>query len=154
LAVGFAGRMNGDSYRVLAAYDNTVIWTNGMVAGTNQAGQFLDLILNGPVEFQANQPIQVAHLANGYQFDDATYGDPCEILLPPTSHWLLTNTVFTLPNDNTNGDFAENYLNLIVAQSAITNTLVDGSHIATTNFVAIGSSGYYGAQIPVKYCVH
>ena len=53
-----------------------------------------------------------------------------------------------------NGDFDENLLNLIVAESAITNTLVDGSHIATTNFVAIGSSGYYGAQISVTNGVH
>jgi hypothetical protein len=111
------------------------------------------------VEFQANQPIQVAHLANGYEFDSPpfNYGDPCEILLPPTGHYLMTNIVYTLTNDvpdHVTGDFAENYLNLIVAESAITNTLVDGSHIATTNFVAIGSSGYYGAQIPVTSGVH
>jgi hypothetical protein len=135
--------------------------TNEIITTNLDAGRFVDLFLDGPVEFQANQPIQVAHLANGTDFDGATNvagepneGDPCEVLLPLTGHWLLTNTVFTLPNDNTNGDFDENFLNLIVAQSAITNTLVDGSHIATTNFVAIGSSGYYGAQIPVTNGVH
>ena len=178
LAVGFAGRMNGDSYRVLAAYDNTTVtitgrvvtlvdyvdpgpasvtMTNEIITTNLDAGRFADLIVDGPVEFQANQPIQVAHLANGSNFDHGAEpfeGDPCEILLPPTGHWLLTNTVFTLPNDNTNGDFDENFLNLIVAESAITNTLVDGSHIATTNFVAIGSSGYYGAQISVTNGVH
>jgi hypothetical protein len=78
--------------------------------------------------------------------------DPCEILLPPTGHYLETNTVFTLTNDmpyQVTGDFAENYLNLIVAQSATNNTFVDGSLVAATNFVAIGSSGYYGAQITI-----
>jgi hypothetical protein len=45
-------------------------------------------------------------------------------------------------------------LNIIAAQSAITNTVVDGSHIAATNFVAIGTSGYYGAQITVTNGVH
>ena len=50
--------------------------------------------------------------------------NPCEILLPPTGHYLLTNTIVTLPNDHITGDFDENFLNLIVAQSAITNTLV------------------------------
>jgi hypothetical protein len=176
LAVGFAGRTNGDSYRVLAAYDNTTVtitgrvvtvtsWgppatvtmTNEIITTNLDAGRFVDLFLDGPVEFQASQPIQVAHLANGSNFDHGAEpfeGDPCEILLPPTGHWLLTNTVFALSNDNTNGDFDENFLNLIVVQSAITNTLVDGSHIAPTNFVAIGSSGYYGAQIPVANGVH
>jgi IgGFc binding protein len=47
------------------------------------------------------------------------------------------------------GDFDENYINLIVAQSATNSTLLDGSLVAVTNFVAIGSSGYYGAQLSV-----
>ena len=38
-------------------------------------------------------------------------------------------------------------LNLIVAQSATNSTWVDGSLVATTNYVAIGTSGYYGAQL-------
>jgi len=38
-------------------------------------------------------------------------------------------------------------LNIIVVQSAITNTFVDGLTVSATNFVAIGTSGYWGAQI-------
>ena len=53
----------------------------------------------------------------------------------------MTNTVAT-----PSAGFDENYLNLIVTQSGITNTLVDGSSISATNFVPIGGSGYYGAQ--------
>jgi hypothetical protein len=156
LGLSFAGRKNGDSYRVLAAYSNTVVTittTNGVMVVTNQAGQFCDIILDGPVAFQANQPIQVAQFANGSLFDSAYYGDPCEILLPPAGHYLLTNIVFTLSNDwfsgDFDGDFEENYLNLIVTQSATNSTWVDGLAVAATNFVAIGSSGYYGAQITV-----
>jgi hypothetical protein len=175
LSMGFAGRGNGDSYRILAAYDNTMVtitgsvvtvldaW-DGIITNSNEAvmtnlnaGQFCDIIVEGPVQFQATQPVQVAHFANGSSFDDGVwfsdveepYGGPSEILLPPTGHYLKTNTVVTLPNDDVTGDFPENYLNIIVPQSAITNTLVDGSHIATTNFVVIGTSGYYGAQITV-----
>ena len=47
------------------------------------------------------------------------------------------------------GDFAENYLNLIVPQSATNSTWVDGSLVAATNYVAIGTSGYYGARLTV-----
>jgi hypothetical protein len=151
LALSFAGRQYGDTYRVLAAYSNTVVLVNGVVAGTIQAGEYLDFILDGPVEFQASQPIQVAHFANGLYFDGE--GDPCEILLPPAGHYLLTNIVFTLPGDWNTGDFATNYLNIIVPQLAITNTLVDGSTVDATNFVPIGTSGYYGAQISVTNAV-
>ncbi len=125
-----------------------MVLTNGVVAGTNQAGQFLDLIIDGPVEFHGSQPIQVAQFANGTTFDGLP-GDPCEILLPSTGHYLETNIVVGLPDDGYYGGFYENYLNIIVAQSAITNTLVNGAPVAATNFVAIGSSGYYGAQLTV-----
>ena len=40
-------------------------------------------------------------------------------------------------------------MNIIVPQSATNSTWVDGSLIAATNYVPIGTSGYYGAQITV-----
>jgi hypothetical protein len=63
-------------------------------------------------------------------------------LLPPTGHYLETNTIFSLT-----GDFYENYANIIVPQSATNSTTLDGSLLAATNFVAIGGSGYYGARL-------
>jgi hypothetical protein len=39
--------------------------------------------------------------------------------------------------DYITGDFAVNGLNIIVPQSAISRTLVDGSTVGATNFVAI-----------------
>ena len=176
VAVSFAGRKNGDSYRILAAYSNTAItitggvvtitnenypgpWlvtiSNETVTVTNHAGQFFDIIVDGPAWFQANQPIQVAQFANGDNSDNpypgtGGEGDPCEILLPPTGHYLKTNIVFSPTGFDYNAiayDFNENFLNIIVAQSATNSTYVDGSLIASTNFMAIANSGYYGAQI-------
>jgi len=126
----------------------TVTTSNEVVVVTNQAGQFYDIILDGPVEFQASKPIQVAQFANGCFFDGG-FGDPCEILVPPTGRYLQTNTVFSLPDDHATGVFPENYLNIIVPQSATNSTWVDGSLVAPANYVAIGTSGYYGAQLSV-----
>jgi hypothetical protein len=167
VSLSFTGRLNGDTYRVLAAYSNTVVTITGtvvtitnepinppwQVTKTNETltigltnGVPFDIILDGPVVFQATKPIQVAHFSNGGYFDqtDSTSerGDPCEILLPPAGHYLMANIV------NITGDFDHNYLNLIVPQSATNSTYVDGSLVAAANFVAIGTSGYYGAQIP------
>ena len=61
----------------------------------------------------------------------------------------MTNTIVTPA-----AVFDENYLNLIVAQSATNSTLVDGAFVAVTNFVAIGSSGYYGARLSVTNGMH
>jgi hypothetical protein len=177
LALSFAGRTNGDNFRVLAAYDNTMVTMTGQVVTitavgvfprpvtkTNEtvvtnlmAGQFYDIIVEGPVEFQASQPIQVAHFANGYQFDEPPNfdGDPCEILLLPAGHYLQTNVVYTpFYNTNSTGDFDENFLNLIVSQAATNNTFVDAVSVVATNFVPIGSSGYYGARLAVTNGTH
>ena len=170
VAMSFAGRTNGDSYRILAAYSNTVITVTGVVVTvtdwgspvtvtktnetltvTNQAGQSFDIIVDGPVQFQSTKPIQVAQFGNGYQFDNPPNfdGDPCEILLPPTGRYLATSIVATPPNDDMTGDFDENFLNLMVPQSATNSTWVDGTLVSVTNYIAIGTSGYYGAQITI-----
>jgi hypothetical protein len=41
-------------------------------------------------------------------------------------------------------------LTLIVSQSATNSTWVDGSLVAATNYVTIGTSGYYGAQLTMS----
>jgi len=155
LALSFAGRLYGDTYRVLAPYSNTVVTistNSGVMVLTNDTWQSYEIIVDGPVEFEANQPIQVAQFANGTDFDGAVpgiVGDPCEILLPPTGHYLETNIVVSLPSQWPDGDFGQSYLNLIVVQSATNSTWVDGSLVAAGDYVAIGTSGYYGAQVPL-----
>jgi len=181
LALSFAGRINGASYRVLAAYSNTVVtitgtvvtpialgvydppWivteSNEVVVTNLEVGQFCDIIVDGPVIFQASQPVQVAQFANGslsdHAYDSDYEGDPCDILLLPAGHYFTTNMVFVpFYNTNSTGDFVENYLNIIVAQSAITNTFVDTNLVTASYFKAIGASGYYGAQLPVTAGTH
>ena len=150
LALSF-GRPAGDSFRVLAAKDSTSVSINGVFAANLDAGEFFETILAGPVEFLANNPIQVAQFALGadYHHYDDGFGDPCEILLPPTGHYLTSYTIASGTNDGVTGAFDFNYLNLIVAQSAISNTFVDGTNVASTNFVIIGASGYAAARISV-----
>jgi len=66
----------------------------------------------------------------------------------------MTNIVFSLPNDFRTGDFDTNYLNIIVTGSAVSNTLVDAVPVAASNFMAIGTSGYYAAQLTVANGTH
>ena len=154
------GRPGGDSYRVLSATNAAVVitTTNGALTTNLVGGQPYDIILDGPVEFQANNPIQVAQFALGGSTDTNNYypqgfGDPCEILLPPTGHYLTSYTVAIGTNDGVTGDFNTNFLNLIVPQSAILATVMDGASITNfvslANFEQVGSSGYSAARIPV-----
>jgi hypothetical protein len=115
-----------------------------LVATNMQAGIPYDYTIDGGVQFTATEPIQVAHFANGRDWDNATFGDPCEIIVPPANHFLETNIITTPP-----GSFSSNYMTIIVLQSAISNTLVDSSHLSASNFVQIGTTGYYGLRYTV-----
>jgi len=96
LALSFAGRNGGDSYRVLVASNGTIVSITGNVlTSTNEmtspytvttsnktvtvtitnAGQFYDIGVDGPVQFHATKPIQVAQFANGAYFDFLPNGE-------------------------------------------------------------------------------
>ena len=164
-AFGFplAGRANGDTYRVLAAEDNTDISINGVLVTTLNQGQFYETIINGAADFQGSKPIQVAQFSNGGFFDEQFgvedpndpgkpgLGDPFEMLLPPAGHYLTSYTVLT-PTGFYSG-FITNYLNLIVQRSDTNNVLVDGQP-PNVPFRPIASSGYYGAQVGVLPGAH
>ncbi len=158
VAMSFAGRTNIDLYRVLTAESNMVaiISANGTVVTNLAAGSNYEAELQGPVQFQSTKPIQVAQFANGNFFDYtvAEEGDPCETLLPPTGYYSTSYAIYSPPNDNVTGDFNENFVNIIVPQSATNVTLMDGVLVTATNFVPILNSGYYSAQISVTNGVH
>ena len=67
---------------------------------------------------------------------------------------MKSYTVYTSTNDYFTGDFDENYLNIIVPQSATNATFMDGSPVSATNFVPIAASGYYGVQLGATNGVH
>jgi hypothetical protein len=155
------GRPGGDDYRILSVTNTTVIitTTNGVVTNALQAGQPYDAILDGPVEFQADNPIQVAQISQGAVTDTNgpginPVGDPCEILLPPTGHYLTAYTV-AVPyySDKFTQPF-ENFVNLVVPQSAISTALLDTTNISADNFLPIGKSGYSAARLPVTPGTH
>ena len=108
------------------------------------------------MEFQANNPIQVAQFAREAEDTDNDTQRRWALArycCRPTGHYLTSYTVAIGTNDGVTGDFDTNFLNLIVPQSAILTTMMDGASI--TNFVAlasfeqVGSSGYSAARIPV-----
>ena len=131
-----------DDYRILAAQDNTTVKVNGAPLATLQSGQFYDMEISGPAEFVANNPIQVAHFANGNVFDQAGDGNPFEIMLPATGHYMNYYTL-AVPNNTAMYRFC---INILVDKSAIGSNFVDGVAVPASSFVPIGSGNYYGAQ--------
>jgi RHS repeat-associated protein len=144
-----ATRHNGDTFRFLAARDGTTVRVNGQVVATLNRGQLHEMLLDGPSEIAADQPILVAQYANSTEFDNVT-GDPFMMLIPPAEQFQAAYTVTT----PTSGFPDINYLNVIAPSEAIGSILLDGAAIPADRFVTIGTGKFAGVQVPVAVGTH
>jgi hypothetical protein len=137
-------RLNGDTFRLLAAEDGTSISLNGSVVATLNRGQFHERIVNGPALITATKPILVAQYSNGSSFDGVT-SDPFMMLIPPYEQFL-TGYIISAPQQG----FSLNFINVVAPAQAVGSVRLDGQLISASAFTPIGSSGFSGAQLAVS----
>jgi hypothetical protein len=148
-AVPLATRSNGDTFRILAAQDDTEVWVNGTAVPVSLGrGAFYETVLTTRSYITATKPVLVAQYSNGRTFDSTT-SYPFMMLIPPYEQTQGEYVVNAL-----NGMFAHNYLNVVTPSDATASVLLDGNPITATLFQAIGSSGFSGAQVPVAAGTH
>ncbi len=167
LPVGHAGRefvtvplatRSGDTFRFLAVRNDTTVCVNGTEVVTNlDRGQTYQLIIDGPARITSDEPILVTQYANSSDYDDVIEADPFMVVVAPLEMFTDVHD-FCVPG-NTN--FTSHYINVVVGgfQTEGGGTepggvLLDGVGISPGLFEEIGSSGYYGAQVPVSPGVH
>lgn len=143
-----ATRLRGDTFRFLASTDETVVSVNGAVVATLNRGQLFEQIITEPAQITATQPILVAQYSNSSSYDGVT-SDPFMMLIPPFEQFLGAYTVTTPASG-----FAINYVNVVAPNGAVGVITLDGSPIPSSSFVAIGSSGFSGAQVAVSLGSH
>lgn len=143
-----ATRTRGDTFRILASADNTEVTINGAVVARLNKGQKHEQIITGAATISSTNPVLVAQYSNGTQYDGVT-SDPFMMLIPPYEQFLASYTVTTPATG-----FSGNYINLVAPDAVVGNISLDGSLIAAGNFVAIGTSGFSGTQIPVSLGSH
>jgi RHS repeat-associated protein len=143
-----ATRRNGDTFRLLAAQDNTSIAINGTVLTTLNRGKFYERIINGPAVIDSDKPILVAQYSNSTTFDGIT-SDPFMMLIPPFEQFG-GNYTLTTPSSG----FDINYINIVAPSTAVGAITLDGVAIPSASFVSIGGSGFSGAQVPVSVGSH
>ncbi len=108
----------------------------------------------------ADKPILVAHYAHGNSYDlvpnDATvsgYGDPTMMLVVPHEQFLNSYTLRTTPPPPgipARSAFNENWVNILAPSAAVGSITVDGQAIPASAFVAVGTSGFSGAQVRLE----
>ncbi len=143
-----ATRTKGDTFRYLASVDDTMVRVNGQLVATLDRGQFFEQILTGPSVIDSDKPILVAQYSNGSQFDGVT-SDPFMMLIPPYEQFLSSYTVSTPATG-----FERNFINLIVPAQAVGLVELDGLAVPADQYLAIGTSGFFGIQLPVELGSH
>ncbi len=147
--VPIATRTKGDFFRFIAAADDTVIYLDGNLAHTLDAGQYVERILKTRTEIIATKPIMVAQYATSVRFDPSSDSDPFLMIIPPYSQFLNHYTISTPVSG-----FSINYANVVAPTASLNSITLDGAPIPTTGFLPIGVSGFSGAQIPLSIGAH
>jgi protocatechuate 3,4-dioxygenase beta subunit len=144
VAVPIATRLNGDTFRFVAAVNGTTVSVNGTSVATLNRGDVHEQVVSEAAVIESSQPILVGQYSNGREFD-AVLADPFMMLIPPTEQLLAEYTITTPPASTGFG----NFLNVVARTSSAGSILVDGVAIPAAAFSPIGASGYSGAQVPV-----
>lgn len=162
VTVPLATRPNGDIFRFVASLDDTHIAINGTQAVTLNRGQIHERLITSAAQILADKPILVVQYATGSSYGSTlsspTHPDPADpfmMVITPytrfTNHYIVTNPQAI---NLSFGGLHTHFLNIAAPVAAVGNISLDGVLIPATSFTAIGSSGYFGAQIQVAPGTH
>lgn len=145
------GRENGDSFRMLASQNGTVLKINGFKVTTLNFGDYYETVLKNSVQITSTNPILVMQYSNGNDYDPniASNGDPFMMLIPPTEQFMPFYT-FSTPGSG----FPTNYVSITIPSSGISSLWLDGKQINSTLFKQISNTDYYGAGIYIEIGSH
>src|SRR5690606_28030481 len=120
----------GDTFRVLASEDNTLVTVNGAIVAILDRGEVHEQIIEVQSMITANRPVLVAQFSNGQDYDttenDKTKGDPFMALLPPAEQYLDQYTITTPANG-----YSVNYVNLVTSTVSVGQIRLNGETIPT-----------------------
>jgi hypothetical protein len=136
-----ATRTGGDTFRALAAFDNTEIFLDGVSVGIVNRGQFLQGPIAAGAHLNSTRPILVTQYANSGDYDGNTNADPFMLTVQAVRHYASSYRICTPTND-----FPTNFVNLIALSGFIGGIQIDGVPIPGP-FTAIGPSGYSYARV-------
>jgi hypothetical protein len=152
LTVPLATRTMGDTFRILADQDGTLVQLAGESpeSFTLNAGEFAQRILTGSYSISADLPILVAQYSNGTEWDDVT-SDPFMMLIPSAGQFIRSYT-FATPGTG----FPTNFANIVAltTDASAGSVILDGAPVPAEAFTALAGSLYSAAQLPIAIGSH
>lgn len=115
----------GDTYRILAAENNTTVRINGGPGIRLDAGGFMDTLLLQASTFNSDRPISIAQFSNGSDFDNVFESDAFMLMLNPVD---FVRRDALLPMFQVTS-IRQHYINLVAYTADISSVQFDGTPI-------------------------
>ena len=141
----FATRSGGDTFRLLAAQNNTLTAINGVLQPAMNLGEIREFNLAVRSRIVSNKPILVTQYANSGDFDGNQNADPFMVTVPATRHYANAYRICTPTND-----FPTNFVSLVAPTLNAGSIALDGVAVGAGAFSVISGTSYSAAQVPVS----
>ncbi|MBC8144504.1 MAG: IgGFc-binding protein, partial [bacterium] len=136
---GVAPSPNYSVYRIIASVDGTTVYRDGVSLGVINRGQFFERIdADTNHVFVGTKPILVAQYMTSYFTANTRHGDPSMCYITPVEQYGNAHTFSTVGGDQ----FTEDYVTIIAKSTDAGSLTLDGVAIASTEYKAIGTTGY------------
>ncbi|MBM3845920.1 MAG: hypothetical protein FJ405_06505, partial [Verrucomicrobia bacterium] len=144
-----AGRLGGDTFRVMASADSTRVRINGTQVAVLNRGQNHQQVIAGGAVITADKPVSVTQYANSSDFDGVENADPFMVNVIPSPRYTFQHRICTGPPR-----FRDHWLNIVVPETARGIARIDGVPIPFAEFQRIGTSSFYGVSKRVSQGFH
>ena len=149
----YVGKLFGrtkSTIRVVAAENDTKIFSNGQLVSLLNAGEYYeDGNVRENTQITGDKRIMVAQYAHGFVNSLDSIGDPMMILITPTQQFLKRYRMLT----PIRGEW-RHYVNIVVPREASSALRLDGKPVSEKAFTPFGESRYSIAQISLAYGTH
>ncbi|MEO1528724.1 MAG: putative Ig domain-containing protein [Planctomycetota bacterium] len=139
---------NGDTLRIMAATDGTVIAIDGVDVATIDEGQVHDVQLTAAAHITTSRPVLTAQFTDADPTAGTSSSSPSMMLITPVSQHLDSYT-FAVPSG-----YTDHFIHVVAPADAIGSILRNGVAIDSAAFAPVGTSGFVAAQIPVSEGLH
>lgn len=142
-----AATAGSDLYRILAAYDSTVVFLNGIQQTVINTGGFYEGTLDVARTVTASKPIMVAHFKKtaGSGLGSTGLSDPFMLIIPPKEQFqdfYRFINVQAYDFNHPNGVYEQQYVSVVAPTTAVSTVKLDGKPVNTSKFKPIPGSNY------------
>ena len=139
-----ATRTGGDTFRLLAAQNNTLVAINGVLQPAMSLGEIREFSLAVRSRIVSDKPIHVTQYANSGDSDGNTNADPFMLTVQATRHYANAYRICTPTND-----FPTNFVHLVAPTANAGSIAIDGVAVGAGAFSVIAGTSYSAARVGV-----